>query len=87
MQARTAKTRSTPRRTSSPEFEMLRLDHYPQLQLLAWHTPGIKELTARDALSLYERNWRHVDQDRLQPQERELIARLARTLAGGRLLV
>lgn len=68
-----------------PEF--VRLDRYPQLQRLAWQQPGVTELTAREALALYERNWRHVDQAKLAPQERELVDALVKSVGGGRPLV
>ncbi|MDI4633217.1 helix-turn-helix domain-containing protein [Pelomonas sp. V22] len=67
--------------------EVVRLDRYPQLQRLAWQQPGITELTAREALALYERNWRHVDAAHLEPQERELVNALVKTVGGGRPLV
>lgn len=65
----------------------VKLDAYPALRLLAWQLPGVTELSPAQALELYERNWRHVDRDRLQPQERRLIQALADELGGGRLLV
>ena len=65
----------------------IRLADYPQLKALAWQTPGAEELTPADALALYERNWRHVDQSRLTPQERALVRGLVEHLGGGRLLV
>jgi hypothetical protein len=43
--------------------------------------------TGRDALALYERNWRFVDERSLEPQERELIGRLAHAYGGGLLNV
>jgi len=67
--------------------ETLRLSDFPQLAALAWQLHGIDRLTPQEALDLYERNWRHVDQSALGPQERELIERLTHTLGGGRLLV
>jgi transcriptional regulator with XRE-family HTH domain len=63
------------------------LADYPQLKQLAWQLPGAKSLTPHEALALYERNWRHVDQAALGAHERELIQLLQDQLAGGRLLV
>ena len=54
----------------------LRIAQYPQLQHLCWNRPPDTELEGEDALSIYERNWRHVDQDALPPEERDLLARL-----------
>ncbi len=65
----------------------VQLDDYPQLKHLAWQLPGVTELTAAEALSLYERNWRHVDQALMQPGERALLQVLVTQLGGGRLLV
>ena len=65
----------------------VRLDDYPQLKRLAWQLHGVSEIPPAQALSLYERNWRHVDQARLVPAERALVQALVASLGGGRLLV
>lgn len=65
----------------------LSLADYPQLARLAWQLQGLTQVTPRDALALYERNWRHVDQGAMDARERSLVAALAAELAGGRLLV
>lgn len=65
----------------------VRLANYPALRQLAWHTPGVAEMDPAEALAMYERNWRHVDQHALSSAERDLIARLARAFGHGRLLV
>ena len=67
--------------------ESIELARYPQLAQLAWHLKGASHITAQDALNLYERNWRHVEQDAMDPQERELLQRLVATWGGGRLFV
>ena len=76
---------TAPQTTALPSS--LRLDDYPQLRKLAWQLPGVTELTPREALDLYERNWRHVDRASLSPKELALIDALATALGGGRLLV
>ena len=38
-----------------------RLVDYPQPKQLAWQEHGTDELTPTEALSIYERNWRHID--------------------------
>lgn len=63
------------------------LADYPQLRRLAWHAPGVTELTPREALDIYERNWRHLDRAALDDRERALIDRLAATVGKGKLLV
>lgn len=65
----------------------IKLADYPQLQRLAWQLHGVKELSPQEALDLYERNWRHVDQSAMGAQERLLVKMLAAELGGGRLLV
>ena len=80
-------TLAAPASPADPLPPSLRLEDYPALRQLAWQTPGVEALTPAEALALYERNWRHVDQAALQPHERALIARLAEAFGGGRLLV
>jgi transcriptional regulator with XRE-family HTH domain len=61
----------------------VRLSEYPQLKQLAWQVHGTDELTPAEALSIYERNARHLDVDKLQPRERQLIDALRLALAQG----
>lgn len=65
----------------------VRLAEYPQLKGLAWQLQGVDELSPADALSLYERNWRHIDRASMVPSERALIQALVDQFGGGRLLV
>jgi transcriptional regulator with XRE-family HTH domain len=51
----------------------IRLADYPQLKQLAWQVQGDDPLTPAEALSIYRRNWRHLDVNALQPHERQLI--------------
>lgn len=51
----------------------IHLSEYPQLKQLAWQVHGTDELTPVEALSIYERNWRHVDVQALDPHEKQLI--------------
>ncbi len=51
----------------------IHLADYPQLKQLAWQVHGTDELTPTEALSIYDRNWRHVDVNALEPRERQLI--------------
>ncbi|MBX3620004.1 MAG: helix-turn-helix domain-containing protein [Rhizobacter sp.] len=67
--------------------ERIALADYPQLQRLAWHAPGLTELTPVEALSLYERNWRHLDAQQLDAKERQLLDALVQQQGGGHLLV
>jgi transcriptional regulator with XRE-family HTH domain len=65
----------------------IRLADYPQLERLAWQYQGASEVTPAEALGLYERNWRHIEQGALAPHERALIQQLVARLGGSRLLV
>lgn len=60
----------------------VRLADYPQLKLLAWQVQGTNELTPREALGIYERNWRHLDEAALLPRERYLIDALRLAFGG-----
>lgn len=53
----------------------IRLEEYPQLKRLAWqvHTDT---LTPAEALSIYTRNKRHIDERAMQERERELVKAL-----------
>ena len=58
----------------------VRLAEYPALKQLAWQVQGTDFLTPREALSIYERNWRHLDEQALQDHERSLIDALRSAL-------
>ncbi|WP_370308067.1 helix-turn-helix domain-containing protein [Sinimarinibacterium flocculans] len=58
----------------------IRLDDFPQLRRLAWQVrDGAQSVSPREALGLYERNWRHMQPDLLAPEERALIEALRET--------
>ena len=61
----------------------VRLADYPQLKQLAWQVQGTNELTPAEALSIYERNMRHLDMQALEPTERRLIDALRLALGDG----
>lgn len=66
---------------------VVRIDLYPELKKLAWALPGLEEIEPREALELYERNWRHVDVAALSNGEAALIRALSAAFGSGRLLV
>lgn len=66
---------------------IIRLADFPQLKRLAWQLGAETELTPKQALELYERNWKHVDRDAMTAAERTLVDALTREIGGGRLLV
>ena len=77
--------RGTPGARKVPK--RVRLRDFPELERLAWQLRGVEEISAQDALELYERNWRHVDRSALSEEEARLIDVLSREIGGGRLLV
>lgn len=58
----------------------VRLADFPQLRKLAWQVTGVETLTPAEALDIYERNWRHLDESALIDEEKELIAGLKTAL-------
>ncbi|MEH6593691.1 MAG: helix-turn-helix transcriptional regulator [Halioglobus sp.] len=52
---------------------VVRLADYPQLAALAWQVRGSTEISARAAFDIYERNERHIEQDKLTPAEAGLM--------------
>ena len=50
----------------------INLADYPQLRQIAWQL-HVTELAPTEALSIYERNWRHLDLEQMEPTERQLI--------------
>jgi len=54
----------------------IHLSDYPQLKQLAWQVHGTDELSPTEALSIYERNWRHIDVQSLDPREQQLVEAL-----------
>lgn len=62
----------------------IRIGDYPQLSLITWHIPNKDfSLTEAEALSTYERHWRHVDQAALTEEEQALIDHLVATEGQG----
>lgn len=61
----------------------IRFADYPALKQLAWQVQGTDELTPREAWTIYERNWRHLDEAALLLRERNLIEALHLVFAAG----
>lgn len=53
----------------------IRLDEYPQLKQLAWQVHA-DTLTPTEALSIYARNKRHIDDRAMVERERDLVTAL-----------
>jgi len=51
---------------------------YPQLQALCWNRRKDGEIEEREALRLYDRNWRNVNRRKLGPREVTFIRGLKR---------
>lgn len=55
----------------------------PVLKSLLWTGPERDRIPAEEAFRNYERNWRFVQRETIEPQEKRLIDRLARIYGGG----
>ena len=51
----------------------LSFSDYPQVKELAWHVQGVDELSLVEAHSIYERNKRFLDVEKLSDSEQKLI--------------
>ncbi len=51
----------------------IHLSDFPQLRKLAWQVTGVDTLSPAEALDIYERNWRHLDESALIDEEQKLI--------------
>ncbi|MCK5913465.1 MAG: helix-turn-helix domain-containing protein, partial [Desulfuromusa sp.] len=58
------------------------LSDYPQLKRIAWQVHGIDVLSPREALIIYERNWRHLDFEAMETDERNLVDALRQIFSG-----
>lgn len=61
----------------------IQVEKYPQLKKLAWQLKAGTELTPLEALGIYERNARHIDQDALDTSEQHLMNALRIALGEG----
>jgi hypothetical protein len=63
-------------------IKMIKLNDYPQLKLVAWnrHEEFIEE---KEALELYEINWRFIEQENLSNREQDLINHLVKNHGNG----
>jgi hypothetical protein len=61
---------------------LVRVADYPQLRDLAWNRSD-QLIPAQEAFALYERNWRFIEEHRLDDPERVLIERLAEQFGSG----
>lgn len=61
----------------------IRASAYPQLHNLCWNRPDDAILDGPEALGIYERNWRFVEQDKLDDKERALLKQLVARFGNG----
>ncbi|MCJ9674192.1 hypothetical protein MOV61_19080 [Neorhizobium sp. BETTINA12A] len=59
---------------------------YPELKQLVWSRDPLRPIPAEEVFSIYERNWRFVDERGLTRREADLIEDLARAFGGGVML-
>lgn len=67
--------------------QKIRIADYKQLKRLAWQLKGTKEISPKEALGLYERNWRHIDTKAMDTREEKLLEMLLAAFGRERLLV
>jgi hypothetical protein len=63
------------------------IDDYPQLRAVCWSRRNGDTCTEQEALALYERQWRLIDQKALTPREQAFIDYLVKTHGNGVLMV
>lgn len=56
---------------------------YPQLRTLCWHLGDDPVVSGKDALDLYEINWRMVEPEKLNDEEHALIEVLVGRFGNG----
>lgn len=64
---------------------MVHVADYPQLQALCWNRRQDTTMAERDALRLYNRNWRHVNRKRIGKAELAFIRHLKATYGAAQL--
>lgn len=76
-------------RAGKPLPRRIKLADFAQLRRIAWQRADVGKatVTPKEALALYERNWRHVDRAAMDERERAFVQQLVDELGGGRLLV
>ena len=65
----------------------IKVNTYPQLHALCWNRPDDAVVDGPEALELYERNWRFVDDDAFTDEERGLLDTLVTNYGHSALLV
>lgn len=68
------------------DFMLIKISDYPQLQMIAFNKHQDNFIDDFAALTLYEENWRFIEQDDLNSYERDFIHTLFRKYNRGSLL-
>lgn len=67
---------------------LIALKDLPHLRTVAaWHLPDDTRLTPEEVFSLYERNWRHIESEKIVGSEAAVLKKLTDTVGKGVLLV
>jgi hypothetical protein len=61
----------------------IHISDYPQLKQIAWDRHEDDFIDGDEALALYERNWRYVDQLHITDKEQQLIKLLTKQFGNG----
>jgi hypothetical protein len=67
-------------------YELIVPNDYPELKSLFWNSSPARAIKPQDALSLYERYWRFIDQNALTEREVNLIDHLKSEYGHGYLM-
>ena len=62
---------------------MIKISDYPQLSFIAWNRRNNILVSEEETLSLYEANWRWVEEELLTESEITLIEMLAKNIGSG----
>lgn len=66
---------------------MIPITRYPQLRAVAWQICDDAMIDEEQALRFYERNWIHVDDEKMLNDERQFLQKLIREQGNGVFLV
>jgi transcriptional regulator with XRE-family HTH domain len=77
--------RKTKKQSSLPQ--KIQLKDFKQLKKLGWQLKSTVVLSPKEALELYERNWRHVDIKSMDAKEKKFLKNLLAHFGRERMLV
>lgn len=62
---------------------LTKISDYPQLKFICWNLKDDACMEESLILSLYERNWRYIEQDKLELTEKQFIDHLVKKFGNG----